>query len=207
MTTEQLAEYYSNLLVIQYNNKPNFIALVQSFVTPVLKDQVTLAVQNAFNINSAVGVQLDVLGKYVGVTRNGIGFTGPITLTDAEFSQLILLAIIRNNSGSSLYDIQALLVAAFGSAIVLRDHLDMRLSVMIDSSKISSNVAQLFFSEELFPKPMGVQLSVPVYTTPINIFFGFRSAKYPLFNATPFNTVTSYNMSSPWLSVQDGLMA
>src|ERR1019366_7642336 len=50
---------------------------------------IPLAVQDAFNItgsNLAVGVQLDVVGKYAGVTRNGAGLSGQlVTLDDADF--------------------------------------------------------------------------------------------------------------------------
>lgn len=204
-TTLQLQQYYSSLLVLQYANKPKAVATIQGGVYPFLIDQMPIAVQNAFSVMGAAGVQLDVIGKYVGVKRTGVGFSGVITLTDAEFSQLIALAIIKNSDGSSLAQIQSLIQAAFSGAVVITDHTNMRLSVLIDSSQITNNVAQLFFTEELLPKPMGVQLSVPVYTTPINRFFGFRSARHPLVNGTPFNSVQNYHTNYPWLTVKDGL--
>ena len=75
-----------------------------------------LAVQNGYNLtgdDTAIGDQLDVIGKYAGVSRSGQGFSTNITLDDADFLQLIRAAIVQNSSGSSLYDIQALIAEFF----------------------------------------------------------------------------------------------
>jgi len=71
---DQLIEYYVNLLIIQYHGLPKASATITTFVTALLANNVYFDVLNAYNINpalgpTAVGDQLDVIGKYVGVNR------------------------------------------------------------------------------------------------------------------------------------------
>lgn len=63
-------DYYSNLLVLQYRTKPKAAATIQILVKQAIADLFTLDLQTAFDLNTAVGAQLDVLGKYIGVPRN-----------------------------------------------------------------------------------------------------------------------------------------
>lgn len=200
MTTADLISYYAGLLIMQYFSKPNAIAMVKAQVTPIIMDQLPVAVQDAFNIDTAVGVQLDVLGKYAGVIRSG----GGITLSDADFRKLIKLAIVTNSSGSDLATIQRLLNMFFENEIFVFDHLNMRMSYYLNTSVGSQDLANLFISEGLLPRPMGVQMAV-AYAPATDTFFGFRTYTTPAIRSSPFNTYTSYSMSSPWLSYADAL--
>lgn len=69
MTLDEIIAYYVNLLIIQYNQKPKAQATVEAYVTEWMMNNVALDVQNGFDIETAVGVQLDTIGKYVGVDR------------------------------------------------------------------------------------------------------------------------------------------
>ena len=169
-----------------------------------------LAVQNAFNLTGpspAVGAQLDILGKYAGVTRTGYGFNGsPITLDDADFLTLIQMAIAKNNAGSSLSVIQALIHQFFPGEMLVFDYANMQMSYLVNSSIGSANLVQPFFvTEGLLPKPMTVQLAVVIYAPIINAFFGFRTYDLPATNSSPFNTYDSYNMGAPWLSYDNAI--
>lgn len=66
---EDTIEYYKNLLIIQYNNKERAAATIGLHVETLLDDNIVCKVQDAFNLDTAVGVQLDILGKYIGVDR------------------------------------------------------------------------------------------------------------------------------------------
>lgn len=70
MTNDELIAYYVSTLIIQYANKTNAPLTVQEVVRMIIIYEVMLGVWNGYNILTAVGTQLDVLGKYVGVTRN-----------------------------------------------------------------------------------------------------------------------------------------
>lgn len=68
--TDQLTDYYLDRLILQYKNKKNARATV-ALVTPVqLADGIAFDVRDAYNLDTAQGKQLDVLGKYVGLPRN-----------------------------------------------------------------------------------------------------------------------------------------
>jgi hypothetical protein len=225
MTTQQLINYYANLLILQYIGKTNAYASIQALVTPVIMDQLPLLVQNAFNMDgTAVGVQLDVLGKYAGVTRNGYGLTGqPITLNDADFFTFIKLAILTNSAGSDLGTIQNLLHIFFPGELFVFDHKEMRMSYLINSTIGSQNLVQLFITEGLLPKPMAVQLAAPIYAPALK-FFGMVSsldvATYATQNSlsitaaannaavtnniSPFNSAAS-PVVGQWLSAQLGV--
>jgi hypothetical protein len=67
-----LLSYYQNLLIFQYNQQPNALATINLITEAMLANGVALDIQNAYNITGddiAQGVQLDVIGKYVGVDR------------------------------------------------------------------------------------------------------------------------------------------
>jgi len=72
-TTElqKLVEYYVNLLIIQYHNKPKAKATVRAFVTQLLEFYTLMKeIQYAYGIETAIGNQLDIVGKYFGASRN-----------------------------------------------------------------------------------------------------------------------------------------
>lgn len=62
-------DYYKNLLIIQYHEKDKAKATIEALVSAVLANGIVLDVDTGFNIDTAVGVQLDIIGKYVGVDR------------------------------------------------------------------------------------------------------------------------------------------
>lgn len=64
-----ILEYYSNLLVIQYNSKEKAKATIELLVNTILADGLVFDTRDAFNLDDAVGVQLDIIGKWVGVDR------------------------------------------------------------------------------------------------------------------------------------------
>lgn len=161
------------------------------------------AVQQAFNVTGsqpATGVQLDILGKYAGVSRTGTGFNSSITLGDADFLTLIQLATIKNNGGSSLAAIQTLIQSFFPGQLQVFDYQNMQMSYLISASLGSQNLVQLAVTENLLPKPMGVSIGGIIYAPTVNNFFGFRSYIAAPTNITPFNSYANYNRNTAWLS-------
>lgn len=210
----------SGLLTVTFTDVPPVATLLtvtantlsgsSGAVTPVITETdvtLPLAVQDAFNLlgpNPAVGVQLDVLGKYTGVTRSGFGTGGqPVTLDDTDFLTLIRMAIVTNNADSSLETIQNFLFMFFPNLITVYDYQNMHMSYLIDSSIGSLDLVELMVTEKLLPKPMGVQLSSVIIGTE---FFSFCDARVPTFRwGFGFNDVNSYTIDTPWLSVGDAV--
>lgn len=206
MTTQELIDYYANLLIIQYLGKSKAYATIQALVTPVIMDQLPVAVENAYAIETAQGVQLDVIGKYVGVSRNGYDATGPITLDDSDFLVMIKVAIAQNNNGSSLYDIQLLLSMFFPGTLLVFDYANMQMDYFFSSTIGSKPLAELFVKQGLLPKPMGVQLGALIYAPIVDNFFGFRTYDLPPHNVHGFNTYDTYDTGCPWLSYNDAII-
>ena len=66
---EELLNYYSNLLTIQYNGKPKAKATIEMLVKLLWANNTLHQIRDAFDVNTAVGTQLDILGMWVGVDR------------------------------------------------------------------------------------------------------------------------------------------
>jgi len=207
MTTQEIIDYYVNLLIMQYKGKPRAEAHIKTLITPVIADQLLDKIQNAYNLSDAVGAQLDTLGKYAGVNRTSYTFTGQVTLNDDEFRLLISLAIVKNTSFSSLSVIQDLLDVYFNGLIRVYDYANMRMSYMISSQIASQNLAQVFVAQNLLPVPMGVNEGATVYAPDLDTFFGFSSyelAPEQLSNV-PFNTYEEFNEDWFFLSYEFGI--
>jgi hypothetical protein len=157
-------------------------------------------VQNAYDIESAVGVQLDVLGKYAGVPRSASTPNGTINLTDDEYRTLIKVAITGNNAGSSLYDIQKIIATYFAGDILVFDYQTMRMGYVVTTAGVSLNLIRMIVALGLLWKPMGVQLSTTIYIPVVNNAFGFGSYPIPAFNVHGFNTYSVYDTNCPWIS-------
>lgn len=70
---EDLIRYFTNLLILQYKNKPRAKATIETLTRNAFSDTQNnifpIEVQNAYNLDTAVGKQLDLLGKYLGYDR------------------------------------------------------------------------------------------------------------------------------------------
>lgn len=70
-----IENYYADLLIIQYRNKPNARATIKLGVDLYLADGLIFDFNNVLDIDTAEGAQLDLIGKILGVSRNIDGFT------------------------------------------------------------------------------------------------------------------------------------
>lgn len=68
-----LLTYYSDLLIAQYATQPNMVATTQLLVNQSLCDGLPQELQVCFNLNTAIGNQLTIIGEIVGVPRNIFG--------------------------------------------------------------------------------------------------------------------------------------
>lgn len=172
-------------------------------------DQILLlAIQDAFNPDTAEGVQLDVIGQYVGVVRTAQGSTGPITLgDDDDFRTLIRMAVVTNSAQSDLATIQELIFTFFTGQMRVYDYQNMRMSYLIQSSIGSLELVEMFIAQGLLPRPMAVQVASIIYAPDIDNFFGFVSYEVPANPLiTPFNTYEAYDEDAPWLLYENAVV-
>lgn len=90
-TLNSLLDYYSNLLIIEYNGKPRASATIKMIANLILANLLILQIRDGFDWKTAVGVQLDIIGKWLGVTRDYKGslFWGDTYLSYPRANQLV----------------------------------------------------------------------------------------------------------------------
>lgn len=67
--------YYANLLILQYRNKPKAKATIKLGADIYLGDGLVFELNDVLDIDKATGAQLDLIGKILGVNRNIYGLT------------------------------------------------------------------------------------------------------------------------------------
>ena len=72
---EELKKYYSDLLILQYRNKPKARQTVEVGVDIYTGNGVIFQLPDILNIDVAIGAQLDLIGKILGCPRNVPGIT------------------------------------------------------------------------------------------------------------------------------------
>ena len=68
--TKDLQEYYSNLLIIQYNGKPKAKATIELIAQLVWSNMALLQIRDGFDWRTAKLAQLEIIGKWVGISRD-----------------------------------------------------------------------------------------------------------------------------------------
>lgn len=137
------ASKYTGLITSQHANKPKFMAMVDGVAQPFVDLQAVLAnIPASYDLDNAIGDQLDVVGEWVGIGRNistplsvyfsldtsGLGFdqgswqgpydpsTGLISLDDDTYRLLIRAKIGANSWDGTLGTSAAILNSIFGSS-------------------------------------------------------------------------------------------
>lgn len=79
-----LVDYYVNLLIIQYHDLPNAQGTIAAYIKELLADGIIFDVRDAYNVDTAIGKQLDVLGKYEDINRfyEGLNLDGYFAFTN-----------------------------------------------------------------------------------------------------------------------------
>lgn len=74
-TPEELVTYYQNLLIIQYKRSVKAWQTIEALSTETVASNIYQQVQAGFDVTTAIGNQLDILGVYVGAHRFLANFT------------------------------------------------------------------------------------------------------------------------------------
>ena len=128
---------------------------------------------HAFDVDYAVGAQLDILGEIVGAARTvnfqPTGSVSPI-LDDATYRILIKAKIALNTWDGQLGSVEAVWAKIFpGGQILVQDNGDMSITVTC-SGVFSSIIVDLIEHDMIVPRPEGVLITYLFGTMP---FFGF----------------------------------
>lgn len=80
-----LIQSYADALLMQYVNKPNAYAHITAYITALMIYDLAVSVRDGYDPATVVGVQADVIGKYLGILRVVKGFI----LQSSNFSYLL----------------------------------------------------------------------------------------------------------------------
>lgn len=188
---------YLRLLTNQHRERPRFLASVAAMVSPLVAlANVMRGFPQDFDVDTAVGKQLDTIGLWVGRTRKvavpleGVFFTwddlttdgwdagvwqgefeSPFTLNtlnDSQFRKVLYGKISANNWKGDVAGAYATLRAAFGAngTILILDNQDMTQTVLVNVGALTAVERALLFGGHVPIKPAGVRINFEDFTLP-----------------------------------------
>jgi hypothetical protein len=194
---------YTALITTEHADKPKFMAMM-SIVAQFFADQINVAqsIPAAFDLDQAVGVQLDAVGQWAGIKRQvrtplsvyfsfdtaGLGFdqgnwqgpfdptTGLTSLDDVTYRTLIRAKIAANSWDGTIPGAAAAYANLFngsGSYIFIQDNQDMTMTVGVSGAIPSALLRALFSGGYLPLKPEGVRAMYVVPSINNTSLFGF----------------------------------
>jgi hypothetical protein len=183
------AQTYLDLIPSQNRAQPKFTAMMTALVQPFVDGQSVLAgMPSLFDIDSAVGVQLDVVGQWVGISRNlstpintyfawdtaGVGWdqgawkrpsdpiVGLVVLDDTHFRAVLKAKALNNHWDGDAADAYAIMNATFsvfGYSIGIEDYGNLTMGLLlIGLTPPDDTLLALFNSGLLDIRPVGVQI-------------------------------------------------
>lgn len=186
---------YIALLPSEHRDQPNFLATLDALLQPFADLlSVVNAIQLLYDIDQAVGEQLDVIGEWVGRSRqvrvpitgvyfsldtSGVGFdegvwlgpndssTGLYALPDDYYRLVLYVGVLNNVWDGSLnaaYQIYQTLFTTTPYTIFIVDRADLTMAVGVLGKMPDPLTLALLTQGYLSVKPAGVQLTA--YLTP-----------------------------------------
>lgn len=181
---------YVDLITQEHIGQPNFIAALTELLQPLTDNLETLrGMPVSFDLDGAVGAQLDVIGEWVGVSRRltvplanvyfslgvaGLGFgegvwkgpfdpsSGLISLPDAMYRTLIRSVILANQWDGTIpgaYEIWDALFAGTGLNVFIIDNQDMSMYLGVVGAELDAVTQALLTGGYLDLKPEGVRIA------------------------------------------------
>lgn len=154
---------YLGCITSQHRDKPKYIELVSATLQPLLDLNLCLSqFEYNFDINFAVGKQLDVLGDIFGASRI-VDFElidGTNRLEDDDYRMLIKSKMAQNHWDGTTEGLYAIWNSMFPDIkLTLIDNQDMTCIVVVDAEEITANQIRLLMNSKLIPRPVGVEYS------------------------------------------------
>ncbi|SDI53912.1 DUF2612 domain-containing protein [Pseudomonas panipatensis] len=194
---------YLGLITSEHSDKPKFMATVQAVLQPLV-DVINAADGLAanFDLDVAIGAQLDIVGLWVGISRHvktplagvyfsfdidGIGLdqgvwkgpfdpdSGVVSLDDDTYRLLIRAKIGANHWDGTLGASKAILDLVFSGAthVFIQDNQDMSMTIGVSGARPTPLALALLTGGYIPIKPEGVRVDYYVVTSVDGPLFGF----------------------------------
>lgn len=194
---------YIDLITSQHRSRPKFRGVTAAAVAPLALTvgMVDTSMLQAWDIDTAIGTQLDQVGEWIGATRYveqplvgvyfswddvvetgwGHGYwqgkydpsTGVIALADDVYRLVLYAKIASNNWPGTRETIEAIWDDSLGdtSTLALVDHQDMSITIGLQGIEINDVLLYILTSGRIPLKPEGVRLRE--YIVSDDRIFGF----------------------------------
>jgi len=166
-------QYYMNLLTSEYRNSPK----LNAFLYLILKkfddvSQCLTAMESAFDVDNAVGPQLDAIGTIVGASRTlpfqPTGGLSPI-LGDSDYRIYLKAKAAQNQWDGTIDGLQSTWQTLFPTGqIAIGDNQNMTATIFLTGT-FSAIMLQMIVNGLIVPRPQGVRYAY-VFDLPA---FGF----------------------------------
>lgn len=197
-------EPYAALVTSAYNQQPKFMAMLRGVLQGVADNIAVMELlSEKFDLDSAVDSQLDVVGQWVGVTRNitvpledvyftlgdpDLGFgsgawfsqfdpiSGLVVLSDDQYRILLRARIARNQWDGTIpgaYSVWAIAFAGTNLDILIQDLENMHMIMALVGIDIDAVTLALFRGGYLSLKPEGVSVTYLTPSVSGAPYFGF----------------------------------
>jgi hypothetical protein len=150
-----------NLITSQHRDKPNFVSWI-SLPLNLIDSVNNVDITNSLDLDSAIGVQLDILGAIIGVKREldfqPTGGESPI-LDDATYRLALKAKIVKNQWDGTIEQLYASWGEIFPNIdLIIKDNQDMSVVMIVVGMAISLE-QDLVRNGYVMPKPEGVSVS------------------------------------------------
>lgn len=162
---------YLKLITSEHYNKPNYYNYVKSFLdlcSPI--GNVLRQFDEIFNLENAVGDQLDKLGELVGVSRKLpiVDEDIPSVLGDDSFRLVIKAKILKDHWDGTRQGMEEIMDAIFPDlSYDIVDNYNMTLTVTVIDPSITDEQEALIKNGFIIPKPSGVGITYSILKTRI----------------------------------------
>ncbi|USE78825.1 DUF2612 domain-containing protein [Cupriavidus gilardii] len=194
---------YTGLITSKHNQRPKFMAVVAALAQPMVDLMSVLGSMPAkFDLDVAVGVQLDDVGRWVGISRivrtplndvyfsldiDGLGFdqgiwkgpfdpdTGLTTLDDDTYRVVIRAKIGANHWDGTMESTVAILNSIFSedTHVFIQDNQNMTMTVGVSGAPPSAVFLALLKGGYIPLKPEGVRVDLVIVSSEQGPLFGF----------------------------------
>ena len=182
-------DHYLGLVTSEHSDKPRFVEMITTSAKGFVSDQeVSSRTSTLYDLDSAIGRQLDVVGEWVGRSRDlkiplqgvyfsldteGVGFdegtwkgrfdpdSGLVSLPDDSYRTLLKATIAANYWNGTIpqaYEIWEVLFEEDGYEILIQDYGDMTMLIALVGPTPDAVTLALFKGGYLSLNPAGVQI-------------------------------------------------
>lgn len=194
---------YLALITTEHSDKPKYMAMVEAVVQPMVDAlNASQGLPADFDLDQAIGAQLDIVGLWVGIGRRvktplvgvyfsldvvGLGFdqgvwkgpfdpdSGVVALDDETYRVLIRAKIGANDWDGTLSGSKAILDPVFSGAthVFIQDNQDMSMTIGVSGEPPTAISLALLTGGYIPIKPEGVRVDYYIVTSVDGPLFGF----------------------------------